>query len=178
MSVVELQIALRSSAWAPESSDKVLACILDESQAWSRHVSCCIFPECGSGFHEWQIVSSLLEEGQQIKNVIFMDAYIEKEWTVHWNALAKLHSIQLTILNSYDTLEKLEKVGQSIVLYVNGCLRFGCDFPPESKEAAIAFWNWCQEGALNKPVNFVRGERLLPGGCSDWKALALLHQNS
>jgi hypothetical protein len=178
MSILELQSALKSSAWAPETCGDVLDSVCEMSSSWGTHATGCIFPECGSGYHEWQIVSSLCEAGHPIQKVVLMDAYTDSDWIVHWKALAQLHSVNLTTLDSYNSLNALEKVGKHLVLYVNGTLRFGSRFPLKSKEAAIDFWNWCHDGAANKPVNFVRGKPVLPGGCSDWSLLAEAHSSS
>jgi hypothetical protein len=80
----ELLLSLKADAWFLESSVEILSNIRREAESWAKEghpivrkwqyaTTTCIFPECGSGFHEWKVLALLKGRGWPLQHVIFMD---------------------------------------------------------------------------------------------------------
>ena len=155
---------MRADAWCPEAGHVIVYNVL-------KSIDCCmcttsgvtvIFPECGSGYHEWEVVHTLLGKGHRIVRIVFMDRIIKLEWTMAWRLLSQLHKVDLVILDSYVALGEWvgglsTPLAAVIVLYINGSFTFSQCGPDRSKESAVRFWEWCHQFAINRsPLNFVR----------------------
>lgn len=147
----------------------------------------CIFPECGNGFFEWNVMQLLQETHKlQISEVVMMDTYIQTHWVDIWTRIAKRADVRLVVLSSYvqlwDWARSQDPTARSnLVFYINGCFRFSeahCPAPqtPElSRVAAVKFWRWCHSNALNNFTNFQYGNPVQPGMCDTWLEFAKLH---
>ena len=171
---------LKKDAWSVEASPKIIANLELLSREWSLTTDvCCIFPECGSAFHEWKAVMTLKGNGVLLDRVVLMDAQIDPEWVQEWRFLADELALKLHIMDSYVALHEWIKPSPCIVLYMNGSMRFpkwvcGTHHPQEVKKAAKAFWSWCSQNVVNAPVNFVGFSKLAPCGCTSWSELGSL----
>lgn len=184
---MELQ---RTDAWFPEALPRLLAEVkrLISSKADCRCATTCIFPECGSGYSEWQVVRVLQGVCRVgVTEVLLMDTHTQENWRGAWAALAAQAGVRLVVQTSYEQLAAWAHGHASccapdcLVLYINGSLRFSpstcpppCP-PGRSKAAAIQFWLWCHAHALNAPANFLLGIPHAPGACVTWSELAEQH---
>jgi hypothetical protein len=145
-----------------------------------------IFPESGSGFHEWNVVRALEENGLKVDQVVFMDSWIEPCWVDVWKHHAETFGVKSFIrLDSYDALEQwcsdnsLDEPESAIVLYINGSLKSHSSFNHgRSKEcmiAAASFLRRCEKIAMNrKPRNFLGCDVTSIGLRQTWTELAEL----
>lgn len=180
---------LKEDATCPETSADVVHMIQQWSKRWGKEFTTCIFPECGSAFHEWQIVSMLMQNGFEIREVAFMDAMLDpawstavdlmpETWTDVWNKLANQYHVNLFTFTDYQTLAKFAErsLETSLVIYVNGVLRCSAAHQPLNPRDALIgaalFWKWCSIYAVNEPLNF-RSYWTQP---FSWKPWETLHQ--
>jgi hypothetical protein len=133
--------------------------------------TCCIFPECGSGFHQWRAVEDMMERCY-VRTVLLMDSCVRSRWQKAWNSLAEQHGVEVLVASSYDELfevaRSLPAQIRKVVVYVDGAFRVRTQCLP----AATEFWGWCDSHVANAPVNFVNGCATRPGNCTDWGQLA------
>jgi hypothetical protein len=99
---------LRADAWFPEALPRLFAEVvglLVSSKADCRRATTCIFPECGSGYSEWQVVQMLQGVcGVGVREVVLMDSYRQDNWRDAWEALAMQAGVRLVALSSYEQL--------------------------------------------------------------------------
>ena len=184
---------LRDDAHCPETVNELMSLIKEWSQKWAksiepRLIETCIFPECGSGYHEWHVLAMLRSLGFCFKKVVFMDALLDLEWSSvigldadtwlkAWGQLADSHAVSLASYKDYSSLgtdANSGKFGKSLVLYINGHLLCSSASQPaepsQAKRDAERFWHWCSTNAINEPLNF-RSYWLAPYDWSPWKTL-------
>jgi hypothetical protein len=175
----ELLLCLKADAWFPESSVEILSNIQREAESWAMEghsivAATCIFPECGSGFHEWKVLALLKGRGWPLQHVICMDKTIKDKWRGVWEELAKLHKVHLTVLLSYTQLKTTHKPSRFLVIHVNAALKF-TEGPPSTvseRPAAAEFWENCSRNAVNPPQNFIGNGVLNPAHSMSWQQLA------
>lgn len=172
--------AICTKAWCPDLNSVIVTNVLQNVHN-TRNVTI-IFPECGSAYHEWQVVCALARRGHDITKVVFMDSAICLEWTETWQQVAKEQNVEIVILKSYIALrEWAQSKGHLnlLVLYINGTVRFtpyycGQEDVEECMASASAFWEWCHQFAINRtPLNYVRHNVFQIAGCTTWKELAI-----
>ncbi len=178
---------LKEDATCPETSADVVNMVEQCSKRWSKKVTTCIFPECGSAFHEWQVVSMLMQNGFQIREIAFMDAMLDpawstavdltpETWTDVWKKLASLYNVNLSTFTDYRVLAQFadQTLGTSLVIYINGVLRCSAAHQPLSPRTALmgaaVFWKWCSNHAVNEPLNF-RSYWTQPFSWTPWETL-------
>lgn len=183
-------LALKKDAYASDVEDTILNNIVTISTSWtqlpSHQPTTCLFPECGCAYHEWRAFLHLKANGWNLRSLVLMDETIEDEWRYIWQYLAAVHEIHLIILPSYIALKELcesslQTSEPPLVIYINGSMRFAestCRIsdPIDSGKAAVAFWRWCNEHALNEPVNFLHISIFKPSLCTSWDDLANKHE--
>ena len=185
----DMHTILRTHAWGPEMSPLIVANVL---QRVERHMCTIegitlIFPECGSGYHEWEVVHALNARGHHIHTLVLMDSSVMSECAQAWHELSQTHKVDVVSLNSYVALEQwVQKMRprQTIqVIYINGMLRFspihcGQLNSDICMKSAIRFWDWCDQFATNRlPLNFVRESVCCLAGCKTWGDLACTFSN-
>ena len=175
---------LMGASWFPCDNIAIVQNVVRESIGWVRNARCCIFPECGAAYHEWQAFIALRATGFRLDHIVLMDECIEELWKEQWLRLGRQHKTRVTIMPSYVALREWATLADTrreessvVVVYVNGSIQFSAyacrqTNPTVSREAAVLFWDWCQEHAANAPVNFVRSSSLRPCACTTWAQLA------
>lgn len=182
---------LLQDAWTPGDGQAILANVMKYNPCNSGHKGLTlVFPECGSGYHEWEIVHVMIEAGHDIVRVVLMDSTIDPRWVAAWRSLSESHGTELVVLDSYVALEKwacsLHLLHEALpdatrrtvrVLYVNGAIRFGefaCNAPPEAaRRSAVKFWEWCDVFSINRvPFNYVGSSALRPALSETWMDMA------
>jgi hypothetical protein len=184
---------LSKHAYGAETSPIIVANVLrgtsmsmsmSKSMSTSGHTL--MFPECGSGYHEWAVVQALRARGHRVRTVVLMDAYVpsnEECITQAWQQLAQQHCVELVVLGSYVALEQWVMQQQppsepTLVLYINGMLSFsrhwcGREDPDACCEAAMRFWGWCDSFAANRvPHNYIRESVWCLTGSKTWSGVA------
>jgi hypothetical protein len=173
--------SLQKYAFTPSYSSQIVHNVLkylSETSQKKHPASTIIFPECGSGFHEWNVLIALKETDHNIKEMIFMDSHIQDEWIPIWQELATMNNIIITILRSYIELDKwstnTNHQNDVIIIYINGGLKFGESYcKPECLESAVRFWDWCAKHAKNKnAINFIGCDMINPANCTSWSELS------
>ena len=157
-----------------------LPIVSTEPKEKHSHGRTIIFPECGSAFHEWEVVCTLVSGGHDIAKIVFMDSALVPEWVMTWCQLAEVLAVEIVVLYSYVALEQWawREISSSphsvIVLYINGSIRFtpyycGHYDVEECKASASRFGDWCHQFAINQsPINYVRHSALRLAGCTTW----------
>ena len=156
---------LKCNAWTPDDAHQIVSNVLKyvNSCASTMRISNVIFPECGSGYHEWNVLSVLLQEGYPIRDAIFMDSHIEPWYVEEWHKLALVNKVKVIWLNSYLALEQWTKqqtyqsqsqANKALIIYINGGLKFGKSYsiklePEICQKSATRFWEWCDNNAAN-----------------------------
>lgn len=179
---------LKSRCWITYHTDQIVSNVLQHvSRAEpTSMISTIIFPECGSGYNEWNVILALIQSGYVIKEVIFMDSKIETICVDEWYRLALVNQIQMQIFDSYIALERWTQRRvlhhKVIVIYINGGIKFGISHcgciahtelrPPACLVSAVKFWDWCDKNVTNQLVNFLGRDMMYPGNCKSWSELA------
>ena len=180
----KLELAVKCFAWTPDDAHQIVSNVLKHVNNWAPiMISTAIFPECGSGYHEWNVLLALLREGYNIRDAIFMDSHIQPLWMEEWHKLAQANRVRVKGLDSYLALEQWTKQQPSqhkaLVIYINGGLKFGKSYsaklePHVSQKSASRFWEWCDDNATNSiAINFMGRDMLHPANCKSWAELAL-----
>jgi hypothetical protein len=175
---------LQSRAWTTDHAHQIVSNVLEHVSRWAPTpmVLNIIFPECGSGYHEWNVIVTLIQAGYTINEAIFMDSRIEPLWTEEWYRLALGNQVQMQIFYSYVALElwtqKQALHHKVLVIYINGGLKFGLSYcgcithtklgPSVCLNSAIQFWEWCDKNANNPIINFIGRDIRHPGDCKSW----------
>ena len=161
--------------------------MLETMRKWVRSLEAnpaiCIFPLCGSAWYEWQVFQYVCDvSGSTKPNIVLMDAQISPSWPPIWQRLADEHSVQITVLDSYITLDSfvqgLPTETRAIVPYINGYSNFAepyCKSAEHSllcKQAAISFWKWCAKHAVHPPVMFDKGMQHKKANKDSWDQVA------
>ena len=154
----------------------------------SRDVSIVVFPECGSGYHEWNVLVSLLAAGYTINESIFMDSQIDPCNLLEWHRISVLNRVQIKVFDSYVALEHWTKqrtfTHKVFVIYINGALKFGESYCAKHGTiacltAATRFWKWCHENAANQlTINFIGRDMRHPADCKSWAELTQMFTKS
>ncbi len=176
---------LLSRAWTPDNADQIVSNVLGYVRRWvptpTLDGTTVIFPECGSGYHEWNVILTLIQAGYTINEAIFMDTHIEPLWEEEWHRLSLVNKVKIQIFDSYPDLERWTQQHtfqlKVLVIYINGGLKFGISYcaklgPSVSQKSAIQFWEWCAKNATNPIVNFMGRDILHPANCKSWSELA------
>ncbi len=98
---------LRADAWSPGMLPALLRHIEQCVSSMPEYLraTTCIFPECGSGFHEWQVVKLLQDTCRmRLSQVVLMDARLHGHWRDAWATMAACAGVQLVTLTSYMQL--------------------------------------------------------------------------
>lgn len=178
---------IRTHAWCPELSSVVVSNVLHDIEPRLKAVGgegvTILFPECGSAFHELEVVRALTDRGHTIARVVFMDSAVAPEWVVAWREIAQVQKFETVVLDSYVGLVHWAW-GQNflahsvLVVYINGGIRFtpyycGQRDAGECAASASRFWDWCHHFAVNRaPLNYVRHSALRIAACTTWSGLA------
>ena len=178
---------LGTYAWCPELSNAIVSNVLHDIEPCIKAVGVegvtIMFPECGSAFHELEVVRTLAERGHTIARVVFMDSAVASEWMVAWHQILQVRTVDIVVLDSYVALwqwahEERYSPHSVLVVYINGAIRFtpyycGQNDPEECAASASRFWDWCHQFAINRvPLNYVRHSALRIAGCTTWSDLA------
>jgi hypothetical protein len=187
---------LSKQAYSPETSHAIVANVLRRTdtgtgkgtgKSMSKSGVTLVFPECGSGYHEWAVVQAMRARENRVCTVVLMDATVpsnEECIKQAWQQLAQEHEVELVVLGSYVALEQWVMQQQqppsqpTLVIYINGMLRFsgrwcGRENPDACREAAMRFWGWCDRFAANHvPHNYILGSVWCLTGNETWSGVA------
>ena len=173
---------LASCAYDIEAS-KVITCNA-MSVCKSTNVHTIVFPECGSGYHEWTIVCELIKQGHHIDQVVFMDSMIgdnklpSSQWLQCWKCMATELNINILTFTSYIELAHWANNTHAtvFVIYINGSFKFGPSYcgPNDCEECrlyACHFWEWCSKHCANQLGNIVRDRIVQPDAVNSIKSI-------
>jgi hypothetical protein len=173
---------LQNSACTPNDSNHIVNNVLNYVNKCTSKVSIIVFPECGSGYHEWNVLIALIRTGYTINTAIFMDSHIEPHSVDEWLRLSQVHHVATKVVDSYVALEHWTKEQTSpnkvFVIYINGGLKFGESYCAKHGSsacltAAAQFWKWCDQNAANQlTINFIGRDMRHPADCKSWTELA------
>jgi hypothetical protein len=174
---------IQPHAWSLNDSHNIVVNVLEHIGAATSNTEAAItvvFPECGSGYHEWRVVHALKHAGYKVGTVVLMDSHVQPAWTDAWRCIALLYDVELVVLDSYMAIEQWSRSCSSdvFVFYINGALRFGTCYcglvnPSACQMYAVRFWGWCERVASNRiPLNFVGGSVFKLALCNTWFELA------
>lgn len=181
--VAEIMDDLEKAAYTPEASESIVANALWLLTPPPGPPVTLFMTECGAGFHEFRVLAALQAAGVEVARIVMMDIYGTEERAATWAELAERHRVRLVVLDSYIALADWVEgpdapTGRrSLVLYVNGCMRFGSNWcrdlaPGACQEAAVRFWRWCQREATHTPWNLVGHVAWRPGLNESWDQMA------
>ena len=139
---------LQNSACTPNDSNHIVNNVLHYVNKCTSKVSIIVFPECGSGYHEWNVLIALIQTGYNIITAIFMDSQIEPHSVDEWLRLSQVHHVATKVVDSYVALEHWTKQQTSpnkvFVIYIKHGVMERCDKRPGQKHGVINTRNWVQ----------------------------------
>ena len=188
------EYVLSKQAYYAETSPALVANVLrgtSASMSTSKGGVTLVFPECGSGYHEWAVVKAMRARGNHVRTVVLMDSMSfitvpsNNECIKQaWQQLAQEHEVELVVLGSYVALEQWAMQQRqppsqaTLVLYINGMLCFSRSWcerenPDACREAAMRFWSWCDRFAANRaPHNYILCGVSCLTGSETWSGVA------